>query len=75
MPDNSDARARMKLFAQFEQILAGLENRDPKARKRAQTILGHVALDGDYDMLGEVFRGLIREWDSDQEQFDNDARE
>ena len=54
----------------FAQLAAGIADCDPSAIREGREILALVADRGSPDILAQVFRGLLKEFDSEQEEWD-----
>jgi hypothetical protein len=63
-------RTRLRLLHFLEQLAAGLDGGEPRAEQEARIILARVVSRGSADILAQVFRGIIREWDSEQADWD-----
>jgi hypothetical protein len=79
MSDKDRIRKAMKERAKnihwLEQLVAGLENGSRQAEEEARRKLAEITLHGSVDMIVQMFRGVLKQWDSEQEEFDKMLKE
>ena len=61
-------KIRMKLIANMDQLIRGVENHEPVAIEDARRLLAKTAVSGSPEALAQTLRGLLHEWDSEKEQ-------
>ena len=59
-------REHIALKARLEQLAAELADSLPAAEREARIILARTAIRGSCTVMAQVFRGIDREWDDDQ---------
>jgi alkanesulfonate monooxygenase SsuD/methylene tetrahydromethanopterin reductase-like flavin-dependent oxidoreductase (luciferase family) len=66
MKMSKDHRDHLALKARIEQLAARLQRGDKNAEKTARGYLIKFAADGSVQVLTDVFSGLVKQWDSQQ---------
>ena len=68
-----DNLARLRLLQSFEQLSSALADNNPQAIAKARAILSCVAGRGTAPLLAQVFRGIVKAWDSEDALWREDS--